>query len=178
MEKLCSAEINDVRKLIDLIANDYQLNELQYIPSVATSPFIFASQFINKPLTLANVEEGPFPPIYFVQWGFVEAENASVSVNFPNSGNVVQKVVDTVVEKLKDHRDGIFTATKLVELAVNHCNTHYTEYNEVDIIFLNIFHAELKRKQGYSGSCCMLLTSFSPYNSSNQQYLRNLLLPL
>ena len=71
MEKLCSSNINDVKKLLDLTSNDYGLNELCYIPSIATSSFLFASNLFNHETIFANEQnELLLSPLSFIPWGF------------------------------------------------------------------------------------------------------------
>ena len=75
MEKLCSSNMNDVKKLLDLTADDYGLNELCYIPSVAASPFLFSSKLLNEEIMLANAQEKVLDsPIYFIPWGLLTTQ--------------------------------------------------------------------------------------------------------
>ena len=48
MGKLCSSNIHDIKKLLDLTADDYNLNKLCYIPHIACSPLLFVSPVINS----------------------------------------------------------------------------------------------------------------------------------
>eukprot|EP00112_Aurelia_sp_Birch-Aquarium-sp1_P015884 Seg3558.1 transcript_id=Seg3558.1/GoldUCD/mRNA.D3Y31 product="hypothetical protein" protein_id=Seg3558.1/GoldUCD/D3Y31 len=82
MEKLCSSSIFDVKKLLDLTANDCGLNEPSYLPCVAISPLIFASETLNECLITANVDEDTQPPPpYTLTWGFVEETGEISEIN-------------------------------------------------------------------------------------------------
>ena len=76
IEKLCSSEINDIRISLDLTSQDYDLNELHYLPFVACSPLVFASQHINSWLlsidndASSSHDQKPHP--YSLPWGFLE----------------------------------------------------------------------------------------------------------
>ena len=88
------------------------------------------------------------PQIYFEPWGFVEHQTANANTRLPESDNIIAKIVPSVVDKLKDHQNGIFSATRLVELTLKCCNLHSYEYQRIDIVILSIIFAELQRKQG------------------------------
>ncbi len=109
MEKLCSSNVSDIKKLLDLTSNDYGLNELCYIPSIATSPFLFASNQLNQETILANEQnEISLSPVYFIRWGFVD--NPMIKSNpVKISDNVkgLKKIITIIVEKLKDSKDGV-----------------------------------------------------------------------
>ena len=149
MEKLCSSELRDVKKLLELTSNDYGLNELFYIPSIANSPFLFASKSMNQSLTEVASSQDVLPPApFFVPWGFVENQDLQ-SLEVPCKVENCQRVLQNVVDKPKDHEDGIFHVTKLVTIMAEKANDNPHEYFDIDRIMLNVILAELLRKIGY-----------------------------
>ena len=104
MEKLCSNDLNDIRKLLDLTATDYSLNELSYLPTVAFSPLLFASELINRAKISGNDKPDEMTPQspYFVQWGFVK---------FPKDNSKRQSTASRVMF-WSDGRPGLNEAPK------------------------------------------------------------------
>ena len=151
MEKLCSSSNSDVKTLLDLTASDYGLDELCYIPCVAKSPFLFASGIINEIFITANSQKKlSLPPMYFIPWGFVEhSVRESTVVKIPNTAQACTMMVKTVIEKLKDQKDGLFAVTNLMESIVVHASSKPLDSPAADTTIFSIILAELLRKQGY-----------------------------
>ena len=156
MEKLCSSNIFDIKKLLDLTADDYQLNEIKYIPSVATSPLLFASTFLNENLIEANYNfECEMPSPYTLPWGFLEATDVSAVKGCYDQGKLKSVILNSI-EKLKDQPHAIYSVAKLLELTLQ--TTDGTlDMLKNDKVFLSIFYAELLRKQGFVSRACELL---------------------
>ncbi len=152
MEQLCSSNIADVKKLLDLTANDYGLNELCYIPSVAASPFLCASNFIHEKIApLNSLNEQSSPPVYFIPWGFVKHSNVTTTgfVKLPENESALAKVERIVVDRLKDKKEGLFMVTNLIESIVECDASLPLGFPQVDAIILKIIYAEFLRKQGF-----------------------------
>ena len=123
MEQLCSSNIQDVKKLLDLTADDYGLNCICYIPSIVFTPLLFASRALNAALIKANLEgEGTLPEPYFVQWGFVPLEPSVTCFSADNYRLDLPRVIVNAINKLKDYHNGIFAATKLIESTIQVIN--------------------------------------------------------
>ena len=193
MEKLCSSNISDVKKLLDLTLNDYGLNELCYIPSIATSPFLFVSNQLNQETIFANARnELSKSPVYFIPWGFVDNPTIkSDPVKISNIEKGSKKIITIIVEKLKDHRDRVFIATSLVEALLEHANKQPSLYSESDNMIFSIIYPELLRKQGFVAKSRELLIDvycrilklqdiksslFAKFNSVSQRQLCNSIL--
>ena len=155
MEKLCSSNINDIRKLLELTANDYGLNELCFIPSAATSPLLFASSFINKTSHFEEVKK--LSPIYFIPWGFVSHPVTKEACVIPDNSISLKNIIRILINKVKDNKDGIFVATELIKSILEYSDSHPSAYSQVDQIIISITYAELLRKQGYVNNAQKIL---------------------
>ena len=123
MEQLCSSTIQDVKKLLDMIADDYGLNSICYIPSVACMPLLFASRYLSEALIEANLRgDDILPPPYFIQWGFIPLEKSGTRISADNCVLDLNRLFINAINKLKDHRNGIFAATKLMESTIQLIN--------------------------------------------------------
>ena len=193
MEKLCSSNISDVKKLLDLTSNDYGLNELCYIPSIATSPFLFVSNQLNQKTISANARnELSMSPVYFIPWGFVDNPTTkSDPVKISDNEKGSKKIITIIVEKLKYHRYGVFIATSLIEALLEHANKQPSVYSESDYMIFSIIYEELLRKQGFVAKSrdllidlyCRILklediksSLFAKFNSVSQRQLCNSIL--
>ena len=163
MEKLCSSNIFDVKKLLDLTANDYGLNEPSYLPCVAISPLIFASETLNECLISANFDEDTQPPPpYTLTWGFVEETGETPEINGCLTTSRLQSMLNNAVEKLKDKPHSLFSVSRLLEVILYQSQV---KLSVIDKIMLSIFYAELLRKQGHlSHSCYLLRTAYKELN--------------
>ena len=148
MEKLCSSNIHDIKKLLDLTADDYNLNKLCYIPHIACSPLLFVSPVINSSLIKANFDgQCNFPLPYLLHWGFVSPkENADCIGNYANDLDL-KHAVGNAADKLKNQSEGIYIASNLIKAILQ--QSDYLHLSKLDNTILNTFLAELLRKQGH-----------------------------
>ena len=160
MVQLCSNDIYDIRKLLDLTANDHSVNELSYLPTVAFSPRLFASELINRAKISGNDkpnEMTPQPP-YFVQWGFVEfPKDKYDNISLPKSDKFIQKIIFSIVEKLKGQKESSFVCEKLVEKTISFLELHPESCTQIDHIMFIVIHGELLRKLGFLRKAAALL---------------------
>lgn len=148
MEKLCSSNIYDVKKLLDITAKDYGLNELCYVPSFAVSPLLYASNALNKVLIDANFDRNSltFLP-YSVLFGFFKPpENTGTSAC--NDSRKLRNVLLNAIERLKDKPNAIFSVAILVDLTLKETASGALALSAINKALLQIFLAELLRKQG------------------------------
>eukprot|EP00112_Aurelia_sp_Birch-Aquarium-sp1_P020717 Seg540.6 transcript_id=Seg540.6/GoldUCD/mRNA.D3Y31 product="hypothetical protein" protein_id=Seg540.6/GoldUCD/D3Y31 len=154
MDKLCSNSLSDIKKFLDMTSHDYGLDDLQYIPSIAMSPLLFASTFMNNNLITANANQSwnNLPPIYSIPWGFLNQTDITESPPLP--GNVDAKnALLVIAEKLKDQRNGIFTATRDILSLINCVKGRGDITDNPGSIMLTMVHAELLRKVGCLNPC-------------------------
>ena len=154
MDKLCSNSLSDIKKFLDMTSHDYGLDDLQYIPSIAMSPLLFASTFINNHLITSNANQSwnNLPPIYSVPWGFLN--QIDITESPPPSGKVDPKnALQVIVEKLRDQKNGIFTAIRDTLSLINYVKGSGNITDNPDGILLTMVYAELLRKVGRLNPC-------------------------
>ena len=147
MEKLCSSDLNDVKKLLDLTAKDYSMNEFSYLPCIATSPFMLASGQINAYLTDNNHVMNTPASAYFVLWVFVVVKKDKYnSLTLPRHDNLVQQALLFVVDQMKDNSEGTFYAQKLLENLSFYIDSHHGVFSDIDHILVKVAYAEVLQK--------------------------------
>eukprot|EP00112_Aurelia_sp_Birch-Aquarium-sp1_P005482 Seg1622.9 transcript_id=Seg1622.9/GoldUCD/mRNA.D3Y31 product="hypothetical protein" protein_id=Seg1622.9/GoldUCD/D3Y31 len=148
MEKLCSSNIYDVKKLLDITAKDYGLNELCYVPSFAVSPLLYASNALNKVLIDANFDRNSltFLP-YSVLFGFFKPPK-NTGTSACNDSRKLRNVLLNAIERLKDKPNAIFSVAILVDLTLKETASGALALSAINKALLQIFLAELLRKQG------------------------------
>ena len=148
MEKLCSSNIYDVKKLLDITAKDYGLSELSYVPSFAISPLLYASNALNKALADANLDRNSLVPLpYSVVWGIFKSTE-SIDISACNDSRKLRNVLLNAIEGLKDKPNAIFSVAILVDRTLKEAANGALVLSAVNKAMLQIFLAELLRKQG------------------------------
>ena len=165
MDKLCSNSLSDIQKFLDMTSHDYGLDDLQYIPSIAKSPLLFASTFINKHLITVSVNESwdNLPPIYSVPWGFLNQTKNTETPQLP----------DNVEAKIKDQINGIFTAIREILSLINCVKGRGCINDNPKSIMLTIVYAELLRKVGRLNPCIESLSIVYDYLEANCEISSN-----
>ena len=65
MENLSCSNIQGLKKLLYMTADDYGLNSICYIPTVACKSLLFASRYLNEALIETNLRgDDTLPPPY------------------------------------------------------------------------------------------------------------------